>query len=76
MYIQFTGSLDGGRMLGNFPLAMAHMALVNIARTLILSDHETTGLVRQGERPSSAGPHRGGNRRDVMTVAMRLRKEA
>jgi GH15 family glucan-1,4-alpha-glucosidase len=42
------------RMLGNFPQALTHMALVNTARLLSMPEHEARSAAAQGERPSAA----------------------
>lgn len=42
------------RMLGNFPQALSHMALVNTARLLSLPADRARSSARQGERPASA----------------------
>jgi GH15 family glucan-1,4-alpha-glucosidase len=43
------------RMLGNFPQAMTHMALVNTARLLSMPEALAKSAARQGERPATAG---------------------
>jgi GH15 family glucan-1,4-alpha-glucosidase len=45
----------GKRMLGNFPQAMTHMALVNTARLLSMPEAEAKTAAREGERPANAG---------------------
>jgi GH15 family glucan-1,4-alpha-glucosidase len=42
------------RMLGNFPQALTHMALVNTARLLSMPEHEARSAAAQGERPTAA----------------------
>jgi GH15 family glucan-1,4-alpha-glucosidase len=42
------------RMLGNFPQALTHMALINTARLAAMSAHEAASASERGERPAAA----------------------
>jgi hypothetical protein len=46
-------------MLGNFPQALTHMALVNTARLLSIPTHEARSASARGER-AAASVRRGG----------------
>jgi GH15 family glucan-1,4-alpha-glucosidase len=43
------------RMLGNFPQALTHMALVNTAQLLCTPEHAALGAIARGARPAGSG---------------------
>lgn len=68
--------IDGGtrRMLGNFPQAFSHMALVNTVRVLALSRQRIERSSRKGERPASAPPPKAESARAAQAAAVRKTK--
>jgi GH15 family glucan-1,4-alpha-glucosidase len=45
---------DARRMLGNFPQALTHMALINTAHLLSIPAHQVKHASEKGERPAAA----------------------
>ncbi|WP_093380757.1 glycoside hydrolase family 15 protein [Variovorax sp. OV329] len=69
--------IDGatGRMLGNFPQAFSHMALVNTVRLLGLSRQRIERFSRKGERLASAPQASDGKARAAKASAAPARKK-
>ena len=51
-------------MLGNFPQALSHMALINSAHLLSIPAHQAKHATERGERPTAAAHHPAAARRE------------
>jgi len=53
------------KMLGNFPQALTHMALVNTARLLSIPAQQARSASARGDRPAVSAEHKGRRRRSA-----------